>query len=382
MNRPLRVGFVLHVMQVAGAEVLVREMIRRLGNRIVPTIFCLDSIGRIGEELQREGVDLVCFDRKPGRDWSVSLRMVKAIRERRLDILHAHQYTPFFYAALAKPLCPRPPKLILTEHGRHYPDTVSPTRRAVNRLVLDRFADAVTACCHFSARGLSRNDGFAGGRIEIIENGIEVDRYGIDADRRQLKLRLGLEPDRRFIIHVARHHPVKDQATLLRGFALAAPALPDVDLLMVGDGPLRSELEDLARELRIHHRVNFLGIRSDIAELMRTAEVFALTSLSEAASLTLLEAMASGLPAVVTDVGGNGEIIRQEREGLLFPRGDATGCATAFRRLFQDPEWAAELGATGRNRIGKHYRLKRTVDRYFDLYGRLMGIRTTAITGP
>ena len=160
---PLRVGFVLHVMQVAGAEVLVREMVRRLKGRVTPTIFCLDAVGPIGEQMVTHGVDLVCFHRKPGRDWGVSRRMAKAIRERHIQVVHAHQYTPFFYAALAKPLCRFDFKLILTEHGRHYPDKVSPVRRMVNRLVLDKLADAVTACCHFSAEGLRGELG--GGRV-------------------------------------------------------------------------------------------------------------------------------------------------------------------------------------------------------------------------
>ncbi len=354
-------------MQVAGAEVLIREMIHQLGGRIKPTIFCLDAVGRIGEELRAEGIDLVCFDRKPGRDWGVSRRMARAIRERKFDIVHAHQYSPFFYAALAKLHCPRPPKLILTEHGRHYPDLVSPLRRAVNRLTLDKLADAVTACCHFSARGLSRNDGFAGGRIEIIPNGIAIDRYGPASG-------VIKKPSRRSIIHVARHHPVKDQATLLRGFALAAPDLPEADLLMVGDGPLRGELEALAGSLNVAKRVRFLGIRTDIPDLMQGADAFALTSLSEAASLTLLEAMASGLPSVVTDVGGNGEIVRHEGEGLLVPRGDAAACAAAFRRLFGDPVLAKRLGAAARQRVEEHYRLDRTVEAYFRLYTRLLGI--------
>jgi len=374
MSRPLRVGFVLHVMQVAGAEVLTREIVRRLGSRIVPTIFCLDAVGRIGEEMQRHGIDLVCFHRKPGRDWGVSRHMAAAIRERDLDIVHAHQYSPFFYAALAKALCWGRPKLILTEHGRHYPDKVSPVRRAVNRLLLDQLADAVTACCHFSAEGLSRTDGFAGKRIEVIENGIEVDRYGPAADQQKLKESLGLEPHRVYIIHVARHHPVKDQPTLLRGFAACATDLPRVDLLMVGDGPLRGELEQLAVELRIPNRVKFLGIRTDIPDLMRAADVFALTSVSEAASLTLLEAMASGLPAVVTNVGGNPEIVRHEREGLLFPRGDFAACGVALHRLFHEPLLAAKLGTAGRERVRAHYRLDRTVEQYDRLYHRLVNV--------
>jgi glycosyltransferase involved in cell wall biosynthesis len=371
--RPRRVAFVVHLMQVAGAEVLVRETIRRLGGRIRPTVFCLDAVGRIGEEMLAEGADLVCFGRRPGRDWGVGLRMARAIRARDIEVIHAHQYTPFFYAALAKALCGLRPRVILTEHGRHYPDRVSPLRRAVNRLVLDRLADAVTACCAFSADGLTRTDGFAGARIAVVENGIEVERYGPPADKALAKEDVGLEPDRRYLIHVARHHPVKDQPTLLRGFARAAPDLPGVDLLMAGDGPLRGELESLAVDLRVPDRVKFLGIRTDIPDLMRAADAFALTSLSEAASLTLLEAMASGLPAIVTAVGGNPELVRHGREGLHVPRGDVGGCAEAIRTLFRDPELAARLGAAGRVRAGERYQLDRTVEEYYRLYTRLTG---------
>lgn len=363
MSRPLRIGFVLHVMNVAGAEMLVRELIRRAGSRIIPAVFCLEEIGRMGEEMRAEGIDVIHFDRRGGVDWGVIRRMAKAIRERELDIVHAHQYTPFYYSALARLFSRRRPKLILTEHGRHYPDVVSRKRRMANRLLLGRSADAITACCEFSANGLSVNDGFPRNRIQIIENGIEVDRYGPKPPTHS-----------RTILHVARHHPVKDQATLLRGFAIAAPDLPGATLQMVGDGPLRGELESLAHELGIADRVEFLGVRSDVPDLMRAADVFVLTSLSEAASLTLMEAMATGLPVVVTDVGGNGEIVRHEREGLLFPRSDAVGCAAAFKRLLADPALAKRLGDAGRIRVRDRYRLDRTVDDYFNLYHRLTGL--------
>jgi glycosyltransferase involved in cell wall biosynthesis len=243
----------------------------------------------------------------------------------------------------------------------------------VNRLVLDRLANAVTACCRFSAEGLTKTDGFAGARIEIIENGIEVNEYEPTNDKSKAREKVGLDPTRKYIIHVARHHPVKDQPTLLRAFAMAAPDLPEVDLFMVGDGPLRGELENLAIDLRIMDRVKFLGIRADIPDLMRAADLFTLTSLSEAASLTLLEAMASSLPVVVTAVGGNPEIVRHEHEGLLFPRGDASACAAAFRRLFADPSLAERLGTAGRTRAAEKYQLSQTVENYYRLYRRLAG---------
>jgi L-malate glycosyltransferase len=143
--------------------------------------------------------------------------------------------------------------------------------------------------------------------------------------------------------------------------------------VLAGDGPLRDELEALARELKVNERVHFLGIRSDVPELMRAADAFALTSLSEAASLTLLEAMASALPVIATNVGGNPELARHEREGLLFPRRDASGCATAIRRVFDDPHLAARLGMAGRARAEERYRLERTVGEYYELYRRLAG---------
>src|SRR5262245_53204363 len=90
----LRVGFVVHVMQVAGAEMLIAEIIRRLTDRIEPTILCLDSVGQLGELLRGEGIALECLQRRPGRDWKVSWRLAAVAKERGLQVVHAHQYTP------------------------------------------------------------------------------------------------------------------------------------------------------------------------------------------------------------------------------------------------------------------------------------------------
>src|SRR3954452_2385212 len=104
-------------MQVAGAEVLVAETIRRLAGRIEPTILCLDGVGPLGARLAAEGVPVVSLGRRPGRDWRVVRRMAGEIRDRGVEVVHAHQYTPFFYASLAKVASGRSPRLILTEHG-------------------------------------------------------------------------------------------------------------------------------------------------------------------------------------------------------------------------------------------------------------------------
>jgi glycosyltransferase involved in cell wall biosynthesis len=369
----LKVGFVLHVMHVAGAEVLVAETIRRLGNQIDPVVFCLDAVGPLGEKLRAEGVEVHVLGRRPGVDPGVVVRLASLIRSTRTQVLHTHQYTPFFYGSLATKLAWRGTRVIFTEHGRHYPDVVSRKRRALNRTILRRLAHRVTAVCAFSATALAERDGFDGTPIDIIENGIDLERYGPPADRAALKRSLGLPADRRHVVCVARFHPVKDHQTLVRAFADVARARPDVDLLLVGDGPLRGDLEALAGELGLASRVRFLGVRSDVPSLLAASDVFALASLSEAASITLLEAMASGTPVVVTDVGGNPEMVRPGVEGVLTPRGDAGAMAAALGRVLDDPSEAARRARKASERVAETYRLSRTIDRYATLYRELSG---------
>jgi len=374
---PIRVGFVLHGLQVAGAEMLVLQMIERLRERIRPTIFCLDRASDVSERVRIQDVEIVRLDRRPGWDFRVSWRLVGQVRRRGIEVLHAHQYSPFFYSALAK-ISYRPLRglmrsgpnlrLIFTEHGRHYPDLVPFRRRFVNRLVLNRAADAVNAVSSFSADSLASQDGFSRDRIEVIENGIDVDRFISTSETPA-----DLNSARRYVVHIARFHPVKDHVTLLKAFQQVAEIFNDVDLLLVGDGPSRNDMEEFVRELHLQNRVRFLGIRQDIPAILRASKVFVLTSLSEGAPLTMLEAMAAGLPVVVTAAGGMPEIVREGVDGLLTPRGDDQAIAAALSRLLGDPKMASTMGSAGTQRVRDSYSIDRTVKRYYDLYSRLAG---------
>jgi glycosyltransferase involved in cell wall biosynthesis len=211
-------------------------------------------------------------------------------------------------------------------------------------------------------------DGFPAQRVAVIRNGIDIPD-AVEADARPaLRARLGLSNDRHYVACVARFHPVKNHAMLLRGFALVCAQQPNVDLLLIGDGPLRGDLEAQADALDIRPHVHFLGIRDDVPGLLAAADVFALTSVSEAASLTLLQAMAAARPVVVTDVGGNGEIVRNGVEGILVPRGDAQAAGAALLDVLRDPDAARGMGRAGRARVAEHYRLDDIVRQYFDAY--------------
>jgi glycosyltransferase involved in cell wall biosynthesis len=366
--RRIRIGFVVHVMQVAGAEMLVRDTIARLQGLLAPTVFCLDAVGQLGEELIAGGVEVIALGRRPGMDTRLAGRLAREIRSRRIELVHAHQYTPFFYAALAKIRLHGGFRLMLTEHGRHYPDRVSLARRSANRLLLHRLADHISVCSEWSGRALSAMDGFPASRIEVIPNGVDLDAFRAPADRRVELARLGLDASRRFVVTIARFHPVKDHPTLLRAFARVAERCADVDLLLVGDGPLRPQLQAMVEDLGLRDRVHFAGVRPDVPAILGACDLFVLSSLSEAASLTLLEAMASETPVVVTAVGGNPELVPDEQHGRRVPRGDFVAMADAIVELMSHPDRARALARRARQRVEQEYRLDDTIDRYAARY--------------
>ncbi len=365
----LRVGFCLHAMQVAGAEVLVTQIVHRLKDVIEPTLFCLDSVGKLGEELIAQGIPLINFQRKPGLDLSVAKRIADEFRTRQIELVHAHQYTPFFYTALARLRGSRRTKILMTEHGRHYPDIVSAKRRWVNRLFLSKFADHSTACCAFSAKALELNDGFR--NVEVLYNGIDASAHPArrsPAERQELRSRLGLKQDVLYITSIARFHPVKDHATLVQGFALLHKNLPNTKLILVGTGPEEQSLRRLIDQLGINQAVEFWGVRRDISDILQACDIFSLTSLSEAASLTLLEAMANGCPVAITDVGGNSEHITHEVHGLLSPRSDKIALAKNFERIAKDYPASESMANAARKRVTNEFRLDAAIERYAELY--------------
>ena len=374
-RKQIRVAYVMHVMQVAGAEVLVSEIIRRSSGHLDPVIVCLDEVGALGEQLQGEGVPVEVLGREPGLDLRLAQRLGSALRRHRPHVVHAHQYTPFFYAAASRLIASQPSGLIFTEHGRHFPDVVSRRRKLMNRLLFSRLATEINACSRFSGRALSEVDGFPAHRVEVIENGIAIDRYGLEVEKVALREKLGWSVGSQVVICVARFHPVKDHVTLLEAFRRVKGNHPRAELVLVGDGPERSKLEGLIRSAGLESSVSMPGIRSDISDLLAASDVFAMTSLSEAASLTILEAMASRLPVVVTDVGGNPEMVRHGQDGFLVPRGDAAAAAEAIAELLDSRTVSSAMGESARNRVEDRYDLDLTVARHMEVYDRIASSR-------
>jgi sugar transferase (PEP-CTERM/EpsH1 system associated) len=358
----------LHGLEVGGAEVLAARLGRRLRDAYRFLFVCLDHLGSLGEGLRKEGFPVVVLGRQPGIDWRCVWRLARLMRRERVGLIHAHQYGPFFYGLAAR-LLYRRPALVFTEHGRQHPDYPRRKRIVVNRLLLQR-RDRVVGVGEAVREALIRNEGIPPQRVEVIYNGIDLAPFSPDgvSPPAEVRREIGVGAEDLVILQVARLDYLKDHATAVRTLAHVARHRPDARLLLAGEGPEREGIEKLIREHDLGRHVLLLGQRTDVPRLLAAADLFLLTSISEGIPLTVIEAMAAGLPVVATGVGGLAEVVEEGKTGLLAPAGDHAALARDLLRLAEDPGLRAEMGRRGRERAFARFSEDQMVERYRQLY--------------
>jgi glycosyltransferase involved in cell wall biosynthesis len=231
----------------------------------------------------------------------------------------------------------------------------------------NRLTDQVFGVSDDAALLCRQQDPLSRGKIGRIWNGIDLTRFAWSGPRP--------EP---VAISVARLSPEKDFSTLLRAVALAVPHVPGLRLKIVGDGVERPALDRLTRDLNIHGHVQFLGERNDVPQLLRQAGLFVSSSRTEGVSLTLLEAMAVGLPVLATRVGGNPEVVDDGVTGRLVPPQDHRALSAALVALCRDSELRSTMGALARTRVAELFDVRRIVEEYEDVYRTLGERRASA----
>jgi glycosyltransferase involved in cell wall biosynthesis len=372
-SRPERptVCQVLHSLQVGGAEVLAAGMARQLCDSYRFVFVCLDELGVLGQQLQAEGFAVEVLQRRPGLDWRLALRLARLLRRQHVDLLHTHQYTPFFYALLARLLGRRVP-VLFTEHGRHFPDYPRRKRILANRLLLGR-RDRVVGVGQAVRQALIANEGLRPDRIRVIYNGVpHANGAGPTSDRQTVRREIGCQADDFLLIQVARLDYLKDHCTAIRTLERVVARRPEARLVLVGEGPERGTIEAEVRQRRLEDHVRFLGLRRDVARLLAAADVFLLTSISEGIPLTIIEAMNAGLPVVATQVGGVGEIIEDGVTGLLAPAGVDAALAAQVLRLREDGALYQRLRQRGREHAQERFSEARMHAEYTRLYEEML----------
>jgi glycosyltransferase involved in cell wall biosynthesis len=293
------------------------------------------------------------------------------------DILHVHGARAALFGRLAAvSLGRRRPRVVYTIHGFAAPYYPQPRRAAL--LVIERALAPVTslfiAVCQAEREALLKASVARPERAQVVWSGIDVARFcGSAIDRATQRAVLGVPSDALLMTTICRLDKPRDLGTLLRAFRQMVDTCPAAHLLIVGDGPLRSKVEQQISALSLTDRVTLAGWRDDLPAIYATSDVYALTTWGwEGLPLTVLEAMAAGLPVIATDVGGTGEAIENEVTGLLVPRCDVEQLARAFTRLAGDPALRRSMGQAGRQRASTLFGVEKMVERIETIYARML----------
>lgn len=216
--------------------------------------------------------------------------------------------------------------------------------------------------------------GLSAERVVTIHNGINPDHFSRQYARETAKKKLGLPADSLVIGGMGRLDAAKGFCYLIEAVARLSSDFPDVVLAIAGTGDLLGELEQLARKLDVSQKVHFLGFQENVGLFLDSLDVFVMASLCEALGYALLEAMAHGVPAIGTRIGGIPEVVAEGKTGFLCPAADANGLAAAIVPLLKSSELRKELGANARDRVVKHFHeddmIRKTLAVYLETLGR------------
>lgn len=353
-RRPVRVAHVVGQLGVGGMEKLLVEFARFADRRRFDLVFvCLGGRGPVADEIEAHGWPVVCLDEPPGLRPGLVLRLARLFRRWRARVVHTHNDNPLIYAGPAARLAGAW-TVLQTRHGTFQTGGRHATAFRYAALAADR-----VVCVSADSERLSAGAGIGRRRLATVCNGIDTTRFAFTGPRSGGP-----------VVMVGRMVALKGVDTLLRAVALAVRETPDFRLDVAGDGPELAASRTLAAELGLDEHVRFLGMVRDVPGLLRSASAFVLPSYSEGISLTLLEAMASGLPVVATAVGGSPEVVADGDTGLLVPARDAERLAIALLRVWRDPDAARRMGEAGRRRVEGHFDVRAMVAAYEALYAR------------
>jgi glycosyltransferase involved in cell wall biosynthesis len=369
-RHPIGVLQVVLNLDPGGTERLVIEICSRLRQRYRIAVCCLEDAGAWAPELLDRGVQVVSLGRASGFQPTLAQKLARVARRHRARIMHCHHYSSFVYGALASLMVPSA-RVLYTEHGR-----LDNQRASFKR----RMASAVLGLLPWGTYAVSEDlrshmthEGFHESRVQVIPNGIPVEPAPDTGEAARMRAECGIPPDARVIGTVGRLNPVKALHILLTAFVRVLAVDPRARLLIIGDGPERARLEQLAEKLRCRGQVHFLGYRSNPRRLIAAMDVYVNSSKFEGISLTILEAMMAGKPVVATRVGGTPEVVQDRTTGILVAPQDPEGMADAISSLLAAPERARTFGQAGRLEVERRFSIEAMVENYAREYERVSG---------
>ncbi len=369
MARPLRILHVLHAFSAGGLENGIVNIINGSSDHLVHEL-CLLSHG--GEFIERISRPVVVHEmhKKKGNGLRIILELRRLFQTRDVDIIHTRNWAAFdgVLAACATPK----PVLIHGEHGRDISDPEGRVyRRNLARRLLAFRAKKFVAVSKDLYSWLKHTVRIPADKLAFIPNGVDTDRFSPGRDL-ALREELGIGENEFVVGTIGRLDPVKNHLGLIRAVQLLQSDGHRVRLVIVGDGPLRSDIEQCVEEWSLGPKPLVLGYRPDVERFYRMFDSFVLNSFAEGMSNTLLEAMSSGLPIVCTAVGGNVELVADGVRGILVSAGEFKDLAAAIKTLISSRPTCDRFAARSRQFAVRESSIKSMIERYTRLYESLV----------
>ncbi len=366
---PTKILYVIAQLTLGGTERQLLQLIERLDRtRFSPEVVAFNPGGPL-EGSFASTATLHMLPKRPLTEAKVLLSLASLMRRIRPAIVHTSLFPANWRGALAGTLAGAPH---LVASVRNMGDWMGPARRAMERLAARR-ADAVVVNSAAVGRFLTEAVGVPPRKLRLVPNGVDLDafrpRRDTDPDLRSELW--GGEPVE-VVGAVMSLTPKKNPALLLEAAARVTARRPSTRFVIAGDGALRSDLESKIVALRLQGKVRLLGLRRDVPDVLRALDLLALTSEREGCPNAVLEAMATGVPAVATDVGGTADLILDGVTGRLVPPADPDALARALLEILSTPDLARRMGRSALDRARTEYGIHRMVERTERIYEDLL----------
>lgn len=362
---------ILHLitgLEIGGAEMMLLKTLPRMQNDFDNRVCCIHGHGPIGLKLENEGIPVYYLNLKNIFDLGVISRFRKIIREFDPNILvtyliHADLFGRVFgkIFGIQKIVCSVRVKLIQWKY--------------LPLLILDGLTSPLVNHYHFNSQTVAnmylKYFFLAKEKITVIPNGLEIEKYQISIDRVAKCKELEIPTNAPIIGCVGRLEKQKGQKYLLEAFALFLEKNERAFLILVGDGADREQLEILSRKLKIENSTKFLGNRNDIPEILQIIDIFVLPSLYEGMSNALMEAMATGLSIIATNIPENKELLGSEENGILVPLCDTSILAEKISFILRNKTYAEKIGASAKKEAMKRFSLDTIIYNFVSLFKKL-----------
>jgi glycosyltransferase involved in cell wall biosynthesis len=380
----MKVMHLVRSLEMGGLEQVVIDLVNGMSRQGIEChVGCLNHGGAWINRAVCAGVWEGHLDeRKP---WPVVRDLRNYLDDHDITLVNSHNIQPHFFGVFATAGSSR--KLVHTKHGRNWIDGSQPRwRRAVwwwKSRQLTRWTDAIIAVSRDAEEVAIQNERVPPAKVRAILNGIDIRRFapleGPEesriATRCRLREKLGLPEDAFIIGSVGRLSPEKNYPMLVRAFAEFKKEVPGALLVLVGDGESQAAIEAEISRAGLGDAVHLAGRQAVVTDWLHALDLFCLSSFSEGTSIALLEAGACGLPALVTDVGGNAEIVRHGVSGWVVPSRDEHQYALALGELWKRRAEFERWGSEARVRVVQHYSLDAMVDAYLKVYRNVLADR-------